>query len=316
MVVEAAHLMVVVVEICWLLVCLAMAALQPALGVLVLLLGVAVAVEVDGDLLVKAGETPGPAMEDLVMVKVLDNPVTVVDNPVLVVDNMAVDNPVLAVTTSDLVMVVPAVDNNADSAGHPLVPPSPHPAHRMVAVELHPVEALHLHFLIQNALMEDPLALPVPLVGTLALLSVQPVPHHPVIQNVMVPLVPLVPLAVYPTVGVHLEVKAGEHPLQTVVVGQVDNKVGAVAKLAGDPHLVEIIVLKVTLVLKVFTLNWVVKLFKPLTQFLSGTMLMAVQPVLTLELKQKLTEPLLLFLTLKCPEHTTLVPFLETQRSL
>jgi hypothetical protein len=108
--------------------------------------------------------------------------------------------------------------------------------------------------------------------------------------------------------GVLVEVLAGEDLLLTVVVGLMDKKVGAVAELDG--------VLKVTLVLKASTSRWLAKLFKLVTQFLSGTMLMVVLPVSTLELKLKRMEPSLLFLTLKCPELTTLVPFHETQQSL
>jgi len=146
--------------------------------------------------------------------------------------------------------------------------------------------------------------------GTLALLAVEA--QNPAGENA-----PGVPLVVNPAAGVHLEVLAGELLLLTVVVGLMDNKAGAVAELDGVHLLLEEIgVLKVLLVPKAFTLKWVVKLFKLVTQFLSGTMLMVAQPVLTLELRLKRMEPSLLLPTLKSPGLTTLVLFHETQQSL
>jgi len=220
----------VAVEICCLLVCLAMGSFQAAPGVEALLDGADLAVEADGEALVKAGET---------------------------VAGVAV------------VGIVRAVENNPvmdkDSDGEVKVK---HPAG--VVVELLSVEAA-LHPAGQNA-PGDPLALPV---GTLALLLSVEVHQILVGENV-----PGAPLAVNLAAGVHLEVLAGEDLLLTVVVGLMDNKAGAVAELVGVHHrLVEIGVLKVPLVPKAFTLKWMAKLFKPVTQFLSGTMLMVVQPV-------------------------------------
>jgi len=266
------HHGVAVVEISWLLVCLAMEAFQAVPGVVALLGGADLVAEAAGAVLVKDGETvAGAAVAGIT--KTVDN------NPVMVKDSVG--------------EVIAAVKQLAG-----------------VVVELLSAEAALL-LVGQNAPM-DPRPRPRPrprLVGTLALLSVQAVLHL-VGQNAMDP------LAVRPAVGVHLEVKAGEDLLQIVVVGLMDNKAGAVVELAGVHLLVEIGVLKVTLVLKAFTLKWPVKLFKPITQFLNGIMLTVVQPVLTLELKQKLTDPLLPLPTLKCPGHTTLVPFHETLRSL
>jgi len=151
----------------------------------------------------------------------------------------------------------------------------------------------------------DPLAL---LDGILALLAVE----APVVgPNALGDL-----LAVNQAAGVLLEVLAGEDLLLTVVVGVMDNKAGAVAELDGVLLLVVVGVLKVPLVPKASTLRCLAKLFKLVTQFLSGTMLMVVLPVSTLELKLKRMEPSLLLPTLKCPELTTLVPFHETLQSL
>jgi len=276
------HHGVAVVEISWLLVCLAMEAFQAVPGVVALLGGADLVAEAAGAVLVKDGETvAGAAVAGIT--KTVDN------NPVMV---KTVDNNLVMVKDS-VGEVIAAVKQLAG-----------------VVVELLSAEAALL-LVGQNAPM-DPRPRPRPrprLVGTLALLSVQAVLHL-VGQNAMDP------LAVRPAVGVHLEVKAGEDLLQIVVVGLMDNKAGAVVELAGVHLLVEIGVLKVTLVLKAFTLKWPVKLFKPITQFLNGIMLTVVQPVLTLELKQKLTDPLLPLPTLKCPGHTTLVPFHETLRSL
>jgi len=152
----------------------------------------------------------------------------------------------------------------------------------------------------------DPLAL---LDGILALLAVEA--HLATLENALGDL-----LAVNQAAGVLLEVLAGEDLLLTVVVGVMDNKAGAVAELDGVLLLVVVGVLKVPLVPKASTLRCLAKLFKLVTQFLSGTMLMVVLPVSTLELKLKRMEPSLLLPTLKCPELTTLVPFHETLQSL
>jgi len=263
---EAAPRGVVGLEICWLLVCLAMGFFQAAPGVAALLVGADLAVEAAGEALVKAGEAvAGAAAVGIAK---------------------AANLPVMAKDSDGEVKL---------TAG--------------VVVELLSVEAALQNLVGQNA-HGDPQA---PQAGTLAqLLSVEAA-----LQNLVGVNEPGVPLVVNRAAGVHLEVLAGVDLLLTVVVGLMDNRAGAVAELDGVHLLVvEIGVLKVPLVLKAFTLKWMAKLFKPVTQFLSGTMLMVVQLVWTLEFKPKRTEQSLLLPTLRCLEHTTLAPFHETQRSL